>query len=755
VSPSAADLPRRRPDTKLASFLDRALLIGAAALLAVGATFVLLYAAHGERARWTEHSRRAARMARQTLVLAVNRETGVRGYLLTRDSLLLAPDLGARGPLAAKLDSLTALTADNPVQQERVRAARAALAAWERDFATPALAAAAAGAPPATEAVHAGKTRFDVVRVHLGAFLDDEDALYVERAARDRWVLRAALVAVLVELVVLLAALAALRQRAVGQARGLAAQQYQLEEQAVELEQQTEESVELARNLETANAALRESEERTRLTVEGVRDYAIVRLDAAGTVLSWNAGAAQVLGWEADEIVGRPRTTFSPPDDVEAGRPQRALEAAARDGRCEEEGWLLRKDGARFWASVLVSPLRDASGRLLGYVQVTRDLTERRQAELALREQYELLRTVLAASGDLVFAKDLDGRYLVANEAVARVHGRAAAEIVGRSDAELFGPERAAEMRATDARTLASGATLRVEETAVVGGERRTFRSTRSVLRDAAGRPAGVVGVSMDVTDAQRAAEALRQANRELAATTYSIAHDLRSPLRALDGFSRILEIDHAGQLDAEGIALLRRIRSNSQRMGELIDGILGLARLGQGDLQVRRVELSALAQGVLDELRRAHPDRRVEARVEPGLAAAGDPRLLALVVQNLLENAWKFTRDRDPARIEFGQEAHGGEAAYFVRDNGAGFDPAYAGQLFGAFQRLHRASEFEGHGIGLASVKRVVERHGGRVWADGAEGRGATFYFTLGAVRPAAARGRAAGAAGGPQESA
>jgi light-regulated signal transduction histidine kinase (bacteriophytochrome) len=144
-----------------------------------------------------------------------------------------------------------------------------------------------------------------------------------------------------------------------------------------------------------------------------------------------------------------------------------------------------------------------------------------------------------------------------------------------------------------------------------------------------------------------------------------------------------------------------------------------------------------------------------VEARVAPGLAAAGDPRLLALVVQNLLENAWKFTRGRDPARVEFGQEMHGGEAAYFVRDNGAGFDPAYAGQLFGSFQRLHHANEFEGHGIGLASVKRVVERHGGRVWAEGAEGRGATFYFTLGAVRPAAPRGRTAGAAGGPPETA
>jgi light-regulated signal transduction histidine kinase (bacteriophytochrome) len=183
--------------------------------------------------------------------------------------------------------------------------------------------------------------------------------------------------------------------------------------------------------------------------------------------------------------------------------------------------------------------------------------------------------------------------------------------------------------------------------------------------------------------------------------------------------------------------------------MGQLIDGILAIARIGQGELQLAPVDLSAAARAVLDDLRRLHPERAVEARVEPGLVERGDPRLLTLVLQNLLDNAWKFTRGRDPALIEVGGRDDAGGRVYFVRDNGAGFDPAYSSKLFGTFQRLHHASEFEGHGIGLASVKRVVERHGGRVWAEGVEGGGATFYFTLGAGRPESPRAEPTEAAG------
>ena len=738
---SGAGTPRRTPASGagLAALLDRATLVGASALVAVAATSAGLYAAHRASLHWVEHSRVVDRVAREALTLAVNRSAGVRAYLLTRDSASLEPDLAARAPLAAKLDSLVALTADNPPQQRRAAETRLALARWEREFAVPALALAAAdrAAPPRDRLV--GKVQFDALRVRFGVFLATEGALYAARRRRDETIQAAALATVLLELGVIVAALVALRRRALEQARDLAHQQEQLEEQAVELEHQSDEAQAAARDVEAANAALRESEARTQLMLESVRDYAIIRTDPDGRVASWNAGAAALYGYGADEIVGQHVARLAPsPDDEAGGDSPSEFDVAARAGRFEAEGWRVRRDGSRFWANVVVAPLRGADGRVVGFAKVTRDLTERRRAEVATREQYEFLRTVLAATDDLVFAKDLDGRYLIANDATARVMGRPLADVIGRTDAELFPPLLAAALRANDARALASGASARAEESTTVDGELRTFLSTKSVLRDAAGRPAGVVGVSTDVTDRRRDEEALQQANRELSATTYSIAHDLRSPLRALDGYSRILQLDHGDRLGPDGLALLDRIRANSQRMGELIDGILGLARLGQGALQVARVDLSAVAQAALDELRRLDGERRVETRVEPGLVALGDPRLLALVLQNLLDNAWKFTRGRDPAVVEFGSRDAGGERVYFVRDNGAGFDPAYAGKLFGTFQRLHHASEFEGHGIGLAGVKRVVERHGGRVWADGAEGRGATFSFTLSAVRPA-----------------
>lgn len=224
----------------------------------------------------------------------------------------------------------------------------------------------------------------------------------------------------------------------------------------------------------------------------------------------------------------------------------------------------------------------------------------------------------------------------------------------------------------------------------------------------------------------------LQAANKELETFSYAIAHDLRAPLRHIDGFARVLLEDYAKQLDETGRDYLQRILAASHRMAELIEDILELAKVSRIHLRQMEVDLSASAECVAGELRRANPDRRVEFVIQPGLIAVGDARLLRLVLENLLSNAWKFTRKRDAAKIEFGAEEVEGRTAFFVRDNGVGFDPQYAANLFKPFERLHHSDDFEGTGIGLAIVKRVVERHGGRVWAVGIEGRGATFYFRL-----------------------
>lgn len=224
----------------------------------------------------------------------------------------------------------------------------------------------------------------------------------------------------------------------------------------------------------------------------------------------------------------------------------------------------------------------------------------------------------------------------------------------------------------------------------------------------------------------------LEAANRELEAFCYSVSHDLRAPLRGIDGFSQALLEDYSQRLDETGKQHLERVRAAAQRMSALIDDLLELSRITRAEIHRERVDLSEMARAVAQELSQLDSAREVEWVIAPNLEAEGDPRLLRAVLENLLGNGWKFTSRRPRACIEFGCTQANGQSAFFVRDNGAGFDPAYAERLFGAFQRLHAATEFPGTGVGLASVQRIIHRHGGRLWAEGAVNQGATFFFTL-----------------------
>jgi two-component system, sensor histidine kinase and response regulator len=225
--------------------------------------------------------------------------------------------------------------------------------------------------------------------------------------------------------------------------------------------------------------------------------------------------------------------------------------------------------------------------------------------------------------------------------------------------------------------------------------------------------------------------------NRELESFSYAVSHDLRAPLRRVDGFRRALSDSQAGRLDDTGHRYIDRIAEATRQMSELIDDVLYLARVTRAEVRDHEVDLSALATAIVDHLREAEPEREIEVRIRPGVTARGDGQLLRIALENLLENAWKFTRRTEAPRIEFGQGALGGEPAYFVRDNGAGFEMAYVDRLFRPFQRLHLTGEFPGTGIGLATVQRVIHRHGGRIWAEAVPGQGATFHFMLGRLRP------------------
>jgi light-regulated signal transduction histidine kinase (bacteriophytochrome) len=225
---------------------------------------------------------------------------------------------------------------------------------------------------------------------------------------------------------------------------------------------------------------------------------------------------------------------------------------------------------------------------------------------------------------------------------------------------------------------------------------------------------------------------ALEAVNKELEAFSYSVSHDLRAPLRAIDGFSQALAEDFADRLDGDGKDYINRIRNGSQRMGELIDDLLELSRLTRSDMRREPIDLSAMARRIAAELREQYPERKVAFEVEDGLVVEGDARLLRAALSNLLSNAWKYTGKQTEPHVEFGATNHNGRRAYFVRDNGAGFDMTYADKLFGVFQRLHRTSDFPGNGVGLATVQRIIHRHGGEIWAEAAVNCGATFYFSL-----------------------
>jgi PAS domain S-box-containing protein len=491
-----------------------------------------------------------------------------------------------------------------------------------------------------------------------------------------------------------------------------------------------------------AEAALRASEERFRLLVGNVRDYAIYMLDPTGRVASWNGGAEQIKGYRADEIVGQHFARFFTPEDVAAGRPDAILRAAATQGRYEEENWRVRKDGSRFWADVVITAVRDEAGALRGFAKVTRDLTERQRAEAALRASEERFRILAVTANDAILSADREGRITYFNPGAERIFGFAAAEVSGKPLSTLM-PERfIAAHRAGFARYLATREARVVGKTVELAGRKKDgteFPLELSLASWTHGAEIAFTAIVRDITarkqgeaELQRYAAQLEAANKELEAFSYSVSHDLRAPLRSIDGFSQALLEDYADRLDAAGQDYLQRVRAATQRMGALIDDLINLSRLTRSEMQIDAVDLSALATGIAAELARDDPKRQVEFAITPGLVARADGGLIRVVLHNLLANAWKFTSGRPHAVIEFGTAAQDGGTTYFVRDNGAGFDMAYAAKLFGAFQRLHGVAEFPGTGIGLATVQRIIHRHGGRVWAEAAPDRGATFYFTL-----------------------
>ena len=471
----------------------------------------------------------------------------------------------------------------------------------------------------------------------------------------------------------------------------------------------------------------------------------------AGQIQEANLTAAALLGVPRHELVKQPFSGFilSADEDIYYIKHQQLLETGnpqAFDLR------VLGRDHTQFWAHLKATIAYPSPGTHELRI-VLSDITESRRAA-------EFLRLIVNNIPDFVFWKDRNSVFQGCNNAFAQAAGMdTPAQIVGKTDYDLGWKKEESDFYvAVDRQVMESDhARYHIIETQLqLGGQQRWIETCKIPLHDEQGQVIGILGTYLDITERKQAEDEIRQLNsaldqrvsertaqleavvKELDAFSYSVSHDLRVPLRAVDGFSRILADEHAAQLDEDGLRILGVIRSETHRMGQLIDDLLAFAKLSRLPIEQEPIDMHALAQAVFDELAEHESGRSLQLDLHPLPPAYGTKAMIRQVWSNLIGNAIKFSQQRAVAEIEIGvQEGKDGVAVYYVKDNGAGFDMRYVDKLFGVFQRLHTQQEFAGTGVGLALVQRILQRHGGSIWAVAEINRGATFSFTLPKPRP------------------
>jgi PAS domain S-box-containing protein len=499
--------------------------------------------------------------------------------------------------------------------------------------------------------------------------------------------------------------------------------------------------------------ALRNSEARYRAVIESQVDL-ISRYLPDTTLTFVNDAYCQFFGKTRAELIGHSYLFMIAPEFRELARKETEdLSKAPRPLAGEYVNY--RYDGQECWIQWVIQCISDENGQVVELQAVGRDVTERKRAEAerdamlgALQDSEERFRLFMHHFPGLAYIKDAATRALFANQGFMTYLNISPEEILGKTNLEIFPAEFAERMTADDRRVVESGQSEEIEE--YYGGR---VWSTYKFTLPQPDHPPLLGGFTLDITERKRAEEEIRRLNdeleqrvvertaqlesavKELEAFSYSVSHDLRAPLRAIDGFTRILVEDYGPSLDAEGKRVCVVISDNARRMAQLIDDLLAFSRLSRADIRPMPLDMAALADSAFQQLTTPESRERIDFRLGALPPAMGDPTLIGQVWLNLLSNALKFSSKRERAIIEVGcQESKDErERVYYVRDNGAGFDMQYAEKLFGVFQRLHSEREFEGTGVGLAIVQRMIHRHGGRIWAEAAPDLGATFYFALG----------------------
>lgn len=487
---------------------------------------------------------------------------------------------------------------------------------------------------------------------------------------------------------------------------------------------------------------LRESEARFHsLLVEGAQDYAIVMLDPQGRVSTWNAGAQRIEGYSAEQIIGKNYACFFAPDDVTAKKPAQIVELAIQRGQYAEEGWRVRSDGSRFWAGTTLTPIHGSTGELTGFALVTRDLSERKAAQDALRQGEERLRLLVEAVSEYaIIMLDTEGNVVTWNNGAQRIKGYSATDIIGKHFSCFYVAEDVAAGKPQLALgTAAKQGVYRGEAWRIrKDGSRFWANVTITAIRDADGQLRGFAKVTRDMTEKrlaeqriQQAMEELARSNAELQQFAYVASHDLQEPLRAIAGCVQLLQQRFQGKLDGRADEYISHAVDGANRMKALINDLLEYSRVGTRTNAVQPTDCGEALKVALGNLQTMMTEKKAIVTSGPLPTIQADEGRIVQLLQNLIGNALKFTADRPP-EVHVSASHVDGVWQFSVRDNGIGIQPQYRERIFGVFQRLHTRREYPGTGIGLAICKRIVERHGGRIWVESEPGKGTTFLFSI-----------------------